>query len=585
MAFLGINPLYREFLTRQGLREPGSFVDLPGVVVSGHPDRHVVRVNVGEGPSALTAFLKREHRVSWRHRLANACAGFGWVSRSRRETSMLRALSAVGVRAPEWIAAGEDDKNRAFLLVRELTGFVDLRRFLQARRPITRPVRRGTAAALGEAIGRLHAAGYRHGDLYAKHVWIHPATGEVAILDWERSRRVAKWRGRGRWRELAALDATVAPGLASPRDRLAFLKAYALASTPASGGRQPPVPSGKASGRRQPPVWSARRPPCSPVKEGADAPGAPVAKPLLRTAIRNIRREAARLLRRRRVREMRSAAAMEGSQTLIWLDGEALCVTPAFRATLDDPLPAWLARWHQAASNAARVDQVTLPIPFGGRARLVRRWVTRPLAALAGWLRGRPPTSPEVRCAGVLFRLQRHGLRTPELLAVGQRHAFPGRTASFLLTRPREEGVPLTAWLERQRGRPLWTSERKQRWRVLREAGAVWRRLHAAGCVLSRGGVGRSALPLRVESAPDGGPAVALADMSYLQVRRRVPAARRLSELSDLWHSLASGLVSGTDALRFFLAYLEAEHLSPTAKRVARRITRKARRSYREAAR
>src|SRR5205807_933169 len=83
---------------------------------------------------------------------------------------------------------------------------------------------RALAARLCEALAAVHAAGVTHPDLYAKHVLVGAAG--VCFLDWARARRrwVLGWERR--WRDLAALDATLADDLASPRERLACLRAY-----------------------------------------------------------------------------------------------------------------------------------------------------------------------------------------------------------------------------------------------------------------------------------------------------------------------------------------------------------------------
>ena len=113
-AFLDVNPRYRELLKQHGLKSPEDFLALPAVIVSGHPDRNVARVKLGgfrnqPGDSAgITAYLKREHRLSWRDRLTNAWAGFGWCSKSYREAQLLRAMREQGIMCPEFLAAGED---------------------------------------------------------------------------------------------------------------------------------------------------------------------------------------------------------------------------------------------------------------------------------------------------------------------------------------------------------------------------------------------------------------------------------------------------------------------------------------------
>src|SRR5438128_2488052 len=53
-------------------------------------------------------------------------------------------------------------------------------------------------------------------------------------------------------------------------------------------------------------------------------------------------RKAARLLCQRRIQEIRRGPRSEVVQRLIWLDGEALCVTPEFQAMLNRALPDWL---------------------------------------------------------------------------------------------------------------------------------------------------------------------------------------------------------------------------------------------------
>src|SRR5438067_11779056 len=80
---LVVSPRYRDRLAALGLDTPQALLDLPGEVVSGHPDRHVVRVELPGWGCGL--FLKRQHRVGWWERLRQWLAGFGPVSRCERE--------------------------------------------------------------------------------------------------------------------------------------------------------------------------------------------------------------------------------------------------------------------------------------------------------------------------------------------------------------------------------------------------------------------------------------------------------------------------------------------------------------------
>jgi tRNA A-37 threonylcarbamoyl transferase component Bud32 len=468
MAFVQINPKYQDFLRRHGLVSAGQFLRLPAVVISGHADRHVAQVTLGSGPDGVAAFLKREHRVSWKDRLAGAWAGFGLVSRSYREARVLQELARAGLPCPEWIAAGEDHCGRAFLLVRELTGFLDLRLFLEHMRSATPAERYQLARRLGEAVARVHAAGFNHPDLYAKHVLVDPDTGDVRILDWQRSRRPRSVSRRQRWRDLAALHASLADQLARPRERLVCLLAYLRA------------------GRWTPHAREVRR------------------------ALRAIRRQAEVLLRRRHVREQHQTPLGTGTQNLIWLDGEGLSVTREFFAALRGEVPGWLRDAPPPGSGAATSSRIDLP--GGGTGLLLHRRAFRPLGRLWDWLGRSQPRSPELRQAGLLFRLQRYGLRTPCLLAVGQRQRG-AHLESLLLVEP-PQTVPLAAWLA--------TAPAGDRRLLFRECCVMLRRLHEAHCHFAAAADG---CPLGVEVRPGEGPAVVLATVEGVAPRRRLSRA------------------------------------------------------------
>src|SRR5438046_2937180 len=110
-AFVAVHPDWRERLDALGLNTADDFLNHPGEIVSGHPDRHVTRTTFGN----TTVYLKREHRVPWRDRLSSWWAGFGLTSVSVREARTLQLLAAAGLPVPEWIAAGEAGRGRAFL--------------------------------------------------------------------------------------------------------------------------------------------------------------------------------------------------------------------------------------------------------------------------------------------------------------------------------------------------------------------------------------------------------------------------------------------------------------------------------------
>jgi tRNA A-37 threonylcarbamoyl transferase component Bud32 len=389
MAFVEINPRYQGLLRQQGLTCAAHFLQLPAVIISGHPDRNVAQVVLGGSSPPLAAFLKREHRVPWRDRLAGLWAGCGWASKSLREARLLTAAGEAGIGCPEWLAVGEDDEGRAFLLLRAETDRVDLRRFLQGASTTDR---RRLAYKLGRALAQVHDAGFDHPDLYAKHVLIDPVTEAICFLDWQRStrRRFVSWRQSAR--DLAALTATVAAPLASPQERLHCLGAY-------------------LDDRR------ARL---------------PIRRMVFASLVHQF---AERLLRRRRIREMHLPPLEVGSQNLIWLEGEALCMTREFLSAVDGRVPEYLRR-ENLQSQGRAVTRTRILLPGGGEGVLVRRRALRPLGWLWSLLSRRPLRSTELRQAGVIFRLQRHSKPAPRLLAVGQRQGAFGRLESFLLVEP-----------------------------------------------------------------------------------------------------------------------------------------------------
>jgi hypothetical protein len=529
MAFVEINPVYQHLLACRGLSTADDLLALPGVVVSGHPDRHVLKVKLGAGPAALGAFLKKEHRVAWKERLANVCTGLGLVSKSYREAVMLGELRRAGLDCPEWLAAGEDSAGRAFILIREVDGGRDLRAFLGDGSNAAPGRRRALARQLGQAVARLHAAGFDHPDLYSKHFLVR-ADGSIALLDCQRCRRRrVTWRQRTR--ALAKLNASVADELAGARDRLACLRAYLRASLPAAGGDV---------GR----------------------------------AARTIMRETARLLRRPRLREMRRPLLPDGRQDLVWLDGEALCVTRAFQAECQGMIPHRLRPPSHRSPTGGRISGWRVALPRGGSGLLVRRATSRPLAWLWGRLWRRRLVAPEVAQAATLFRLNRVGIETATLLAFGQRHGRPWQTDSFLLTARPAGSQRLVAWLQdREPAAPAPSASRSRR-HVVRETAVLLRRLHEAGynLVLSVPSAGLIVGP------PADRPVVLVRDPACVE-RRRLTSARRERDLLVLARGLRAGGCGRTDLVRFYLAYLGRPRLGRDAKlwmpsRVARELTR-----------
>jgi tRNA A-37 threonylcarbamoyl transferase component Bud32 len=393
MAFVTINDKFGPLFAALGLRDAEDFLQVPSVVISGHPDRNVARITL----DSISALIKREHCVRWRDRFASWFAGYGFSSKSTREARTLAALQEAGIGCPEWMAFGEDDRGRAFLIVKALTGSTELRERLRKMR--SPDERRRLASHVGAALALMHAAGFDHPDLYSKHVFVNADGRDCHFLDWQRSRRGSVSHNR-RVRDLATLNATLAEEFVSARERLACLFAYALA---ARG-----LASAKDSTKAQ---LESRK-----------------LRPLLFWAVY---RETNRLLGKRRIRNARIAT--NKSQELIWLCGEALCITPQFLQELSGDVPDWL-RLEQTAWNRTDAISSLHELPGDRRGVLVRRRRSQFLQWLWTEFRRKPLMTPEATLAGMLFRRQRQGESAPRLLAFGQRRTLPWRTESFLLT-------------------------------------------------------------------------------------------------------------------------------------------------------
>jgi heptose I phosphotransferase len=352
-------------------------------------------------------YLKRDSTSTWLSRLLDWLGG-GWGPQTATESEARRLewLERDGLPAPRCLAVGQDAFGQGFLLVEAIEGATPLGVCLHDPRR-----RRPLARSLGRLLARLHAAGYCHHDLYAKHVIC--VGDECHIIDWQRCLRgdapLGQW---SRQRDLATLDATLPDELASPRDRLALLRAYL-------GGRRG-----------------------------------------LRRFAAEVRVMSGKLLTRRHIREKRCPAPPDQSWTC--LDGEALCVTPALDADAE-----WLA-----------LDR--LPLPRG--AVSCRRWVELPGGRRCLLVRRRQPRSgpsDEMRRANLLWRLQRHGVAGPLVLAAGQRG-----DDSFLLIEPPADAVSLTAWLR----------TRSRRGVVLRRLAEMVHHMHDGCCYLGERGVGMIAV-------------------------------------------------------------------------------------------
>ncbi len=532
MAWLEINPRFRELCRQHSLTTPDDFLGLPALIISGHPNRHVTRVTIGAGPSGVTAYLKREHRVFWIERLRNACAGFGFVSRSRREARVLGALQEAGVHGPQLMAVGEDHLGQGFLLIREMSGVVELRSYLQERRSLPERRRTQFVQKLGKALAQIHNAGFDHQDLYSKHVFVQPSDQKIWFVDWQRSRqrRIVGWRQR--WRDLAALAATVDEHLLSQRERILCLRAYLRQCRVNRLDRQ---------------------------------------SLLLRSAYRIAALEQ-RFLQRRRVRELRELPAASAGHQVIWHGGEALCMTPEFHTVVRGQKLDWLSLDHLHARPSRQEVHTAVELPDGRKAALVRRRESRLFSWL--WSLGgrRRLTSTEVRQAGALFRLERYHIAGPRVLAFGQKFVAPWKVESFLLTESTARATPLHRFLSFGRSTQGNTEQSLtvvDRRRLLRQAGILLRRVHDAGCFLNRGD-GQDDCPLAVECDESGSARIVLTAIPARFSNRGASSRLALHDLHVVHDCLSHCWSNRAEELRFLLSYLGVRRLTSPMKRLTR---------------
>jgi len=495
VARMIVHPGWRHRLSGWNLTDPDRLTALAGVRVTGHRDRHVRRTHLGpaNAVSGVCAFLKVETRVRWGQKWKAWRDGLGFVSLSQREARLLNSLERERLPGPGWIAFGRDSRGRDFLLVAEKQGTADLGVFLSEEANGWR--RRRAAIKLGRAMARLHAAGFSHQDLYAKHILVDVETGEPTLLDWQRSRRVVELPRDARLRDLAALHATVGEALAGRRERHLLLRAYL-----------------REARRRAGCLWGgfAMR------REESYDPGEftrEERKWLLRPDLESnaaelVFAEANRLLRRRHVREKRLGSGRADGLNWIPLAGEEIMVTsswPPEQSRAGKPQRDRVeAAIREAMEAAEECGSFTGKLWLDGdREAFIRGRMERATEGDAPlW------HSEECREAGLYHQLEKHAVPGPKVLAVGRSTAGPGKSATFVMVEGAANSVPLPAWFRVGAGGTPATEA------VLAGTGRVLARVHGARCLLTRGAdsfstrsgdhIGQDGCLDRVSLAPGG---------------------------------------------------------------------------------
>jgi tRNA A-37 threonylcarbamoyl transferase component Bud32 len=524
MSYLTIHPDYAQALNAAGIQTAEDILRLKSIVFCGHPGRNVSRARLLTSLGELNLLIKREHSVQLKERLDSLASGFGFASKARREALTLSSVRQAGIPAPPWIAHGEDATGCAFLVLLECTGAIDLRAHLRC---LTDPAtRQAWARRLGRTIAAIHEAGFDHPDLYAKHILVLGAD-QLCIIDWQRTSVARGVAWTARLRSLALLNATLEASLASLAERRRFLASY---------------------------VTACRR----------NNKSMPMRRSLDETSLEH----AAKISKRRRLRELVNASGRTTEPGLIWRDGEALCLTAELDERLDTNLPPYLSLKNLPARPATLQLQEDVEIEGVGPAELTRcrrRSWTQPIQRSA---RSTRRTSPELRLAGIIYRLERLGMPVGKVLAFGQRYSSLWATESFLL-QERKPWKSAREWLEASkiaRNLPM-------RRRLIREAALLLGKLHRANFYLRSGVGGASEAIFAVEETFH--PRMALDRVQLLISRRREAPDHAESDLRQLWRTASGRQLSRSDRLRFLLAYSGTIGFRQQERELWRRLTRR----------
>ncbi len=149
------------------------------------------------------------------------------ATRARRNND---ALLAAGFAAPANLAWGRLPGGREYLFSSAVPGQGVtwwLREELVERSGEPLQLRRELLGALGEFIGRVHAAGFVHGDLRTSNVLASREAGlfHFALIDNERNQHKQPAAGRGLLRNLMQLNMLLPTDL-SARDRMRFFRGW-----------------------------------------------------------------------------------------------------------------------------------------------------------------------------------------------------------------------------------------------------------------------------------------------------------------------------------------------------------------------
>jgi tRNA A-37 threonylcarbamoyl transferase component Bud32 len=508
----------------------GSLAGAPGVtVVKENTVRTVLRVPFGGG----TLILKRYHSRG----LLEAAKSLV-RSRPRTEWRIARAMEAVGLPAVRAVLMGERRRGgvlrEGFFATEEVTGGSAVVPWLVERfagRPED-PGRRALLFGLARLVRRFHDAGFVHGDLHGGNLLVtgEPGAAEIRILDLHTVRGPGRVSRRARFGNVAKLLHSLGTVTAGA-DRAVFLDDYEGAA-PVLGGREALPAIEAAIGRLELRRLASRSKRC--VKQS--------------TTFTNERIGHFRMWRRREVPSWAPLHAVGDHLLSAWRK------TPE---VLKHSRRSILSRQVLPGS----VEQARVVVKET-RCRSTLDWlknVFRTVRGLKSFVNGNA--------------LAVRGVPVARPLAALVAGRWPIRGGSWLIMEDLCDLTRIDLFVLKRYAGALTPAVRAEKVSLVKAFGRFVGDLHRRG--IYHGDM--KAVNVFVMRAADGTFGFRLVDYDRVRFGRRVSRRRRVKNLAQIAASVAV-LVTKTDRLRFFRAYVFDEDGSTREKQYARGVLAEVRR-------
>ncbi len=196
------------------------------------PWRERLRLTLSSEGRRRTFYLKRFRNPPRSSRREVRRSGTGANSVAGMEWAWAQSLAADGIRCLRPIAMGERIQNRIELcsaILSEAVPGKSLEQWAGEWNHSDRPTIHGLLEPLADLVGRFHACGYVHRDLYLSHIFFDPALPldqSLSLIDLQRVVRTSRQRTRWIIKDLAALNYSTPLHLVGKSARLRWLTHY-----------------------------------------------------------------------------------------------------------------------------------------------------------------------------------------------------------------------------------------------------------------------------------------------------------------------------------------------------------------------